>query len=64
MYIISVSTHSPQLPDTTVASGLASRLAIVTETCWLQDLVVVSHVVSEFSTAGSKFLLIVSGSDG
>jgi hypothetical protein len=59
MYIISVSTHSPHLPDTTVASSLASRLAAVTETCWLQDLVVVSHVVSGFSTTDSKFLSIV-----
>jgi hypothetical protein len=42
----SVSTRSPQLADTshtTIANNLAGRLAAVIETCWLQNLVVVSH---------------------
>jgi hypothetical protein len=43
-YVYNFSFHSQsQLADTTIASSLAGRLAALTETCWLQNLVVVSH---------------------
>jgi hypothetical protein len=43
-YVYNFSLHSQsQLVDTTVANSLAGRLADVTETCWLQNLVVVCH---------------------